>query len=202
MIGSLRGTLIERGATGVIIEVAGVGYRLAVTPATSAHLGAEGDEVFVWVHHHIRDDAQTLFGFTSRESRDAFEVLIATHGVGPSLGLAILAVHEPAALRFAVASDDIAALCLVPGVGRKTAARLLIELKSRFDLEAIDLSEFNTTDISTAAAPPRSPRGDVREALGALGYGAEEIARIVQRIPAEGDSAELLRAALLQLATG
>lgn len=200
MIGSLRGALIERGATGVIVEVAGVGYRLAVTPATSAHLGAEGDEVFIWVHHHIREDAQTLFGFISREARDVFEVLITTHGVGPSLGLAILSVHEPTALRFAVATDDLAALCLVPGVGRKTAARLLIELKSRLDLGPIDLTEATGADVSMSAVPSRSAHGDVRDALGALGYGADEIAHVVQRIPSEGDSAELLRAALQQLA--
>ena len=128
MIGSLRGTLLDRSGTDVTVEVQGMGYRLATTPATSGALGVEGAEVFVWVHHHLREDAQTLYGFATREERDVFETLIGTHGVGPALGLAILATHSPRALRVAIATDDVSALCLVPGVGRKTAQRLLVEL--------------------------------------------------------------------------
>ncbi len=200
MIGSLRGALLERSGTSVTVEVAGIGYRLTTTPATSGALGVEGDEVFVWVHHHIREDAQTLYGFTSREERDVFETLIGTHGVGPALGLAILSVHDPYALRLALASDDLAALCLVPGVGRKTAARLLIELKSRLDLGAIDLTDATSNGSSLSSGTPPSAQSDVREALSALGYGADEIAKVVTQIPIEGDAAELLRQALRHLA--
>ena len=87
-----------------------------------------------------REDHQTLYGFTTIDDRRVFEILISTHGVGPALALAILSVHSPTGLRSVLATDDVASLCLVPGVGRKTAARLLVELKSRLDLPDIDLS--------------------------------------------------------------
>lgn len=201
MIGSLRGTLLERTGTTVTVEVAGVGYRLSTTPAASGSLGVEGDEVFVWVHHHIREDAQTLYAFTSREERDVFETLIGTHGVGPALGLAILSVHDPYALRLALATDDVAALCLVPGVGRKTAARLLVELKSRLELGPIDLTDTTRSGV-TAAMSAHTSQTDVRDALASLGYGADEIARVAERIPADGDPGDLLRQALQHLAAG
>ena len=108
--------------------------RFTPTPGTNTALGLLGDDVFVHVHHHVREDAQTLYGFATRDERVCFEALIGAHGVGPSLALAILSVHSPMQLRAALASDDVAALCLVPGVGKKTAARLLVELKSRLDL--------------------------------------------------------------------
>lgn len=203
MIGSLRGALLDRSGTDVTVEVQGMGYRLATTPATSGALGAEGAEVFVWVHHHIREDAQTLFGFATREERDVFETLIGTHGVGPSLGLAILSTHSPRALRVALATDDVSALCLVPGVGRKTAQRLLVELKSRLELGEVDLRalEAEGTPVAPAAAGAvPSAHADVRDALLGLGYAADEIAGVVGALPLDGDSGDLLRLALQRLA--
>ena len=134
MIGSLRGTVLERGTDGrVLLEVGGVGYQVTVTPRTLAELEPTSG-AFLHVHHHIREDAQTLYGFLDRDERATFEVLIATHGVGPALALAILATHAPSALVDIVASGDLASLCLVPGVGRKTAERLLVELRSRLSV--------------------------------------------------------------------
>ena len=128
MIGSLRGQVLERGLDGVVLlEVGGVGYLVTVTPRTLAELEPT-TSAFLYVHHHIREDAQTLFGFPTRDERATFDVLIATHGVGPSLALAILATHSPAALVDIVAGADLAALTLVPGVGKKTAERLLVVL--------------------------------------------------------------------------
>lgn len=202
MIGSLRGTLLDRSGTDVTVEVGGLGYRLSTTPATSGALGAEGTEVFVWVHHQIREDAQALYAFATRDERDLFEILIGTHGVGPSLGLAIMSTHSPRALRVALATDDVAALCLVPGVGRKTAQRLLVELKSRLELGDIDLravdGEVDADDVG--AAVPSSAAADVREALAGLGYGADEIARVVRDLPDGDDASALLRHALRALA--
>lgn len=199
MIGSLRGTLLARGPADVTVEVGGLGYRLAVTPATSVRLGTEGSEVFVWVHHHIREGAQTLFGFSTLDEREVFEVLVGTHGVGPALGLAILSTHSPATLRTAVATEDLAALCLVPGVGRKTAQRLLVELASRLEVGEVDLTAGSGTS-SSATGP--SAHADVRDALAALGYGADEIGAVVRDLPADGEPAELIRRALQRLATG
>jgi Holliday junction DNA helicase RuvA len=188
--------LLDRSLGGeVLIEVAGVGHRVTVAPAASAALGEVGEEVFVWTHHHIREDAQTLYGFTSREERLCFEALLGAHGVGPALALAILSVHDPVALRELIATQDVAALCLVPGVGQKTAARLLVELQSRLDLPDIDLTAANGQ-----APADSSARRDVTEALAGLGYGPEEVRRVVDDLPSEGDPADLLREALRRLA--
>ena len=201
MIGSLRGTLLDRTGTDVTVEVGGMGYRMSTTPATSGALGVEGSEVFVWVHHHIREDAQTLYGFAGREEREVFETLIGTHGVGPALGLAILSTHSPRALRLAIATDDVSSLCLVPGVGRKTAQRLLVELKSRLDGSGdVDLRALAADGASPSAATGPSAHADVRDALVGLGYGNEEIAGVVGQLPLDGDASDLLRQALQKLA--
>jgi len=135
VIGSLRGTVLDRSAIGeALVEVQGVGYRVTVAPGTLSGLGDVGAPVFLWVHHHVRDDAVTLYGFTARAERDCFEALIGAHGVGPALALAILSVHTPSTLGRCLLDGDLDALTLVPGVGKKTAARLLVELKSRLDL--------------------------------------------------------------------
>ena len=135
MIGSLRGRLLELFGDGeVLIEVGGVGYRVIVTPTTAVRLGDVGGDVFVHVHHHIREADQTLYGFLERDERTCFEALLSAHGVGPSLALAVLGVHGPVELARLLADDDVAALCLVPGVGKKTATRLLVELKNSLDL--------------------------------------------------------------------
>jgi len=205
MIGSLRGTLVERGLDGeLLVEVGGVGYRVQAGPAAAAQLGDVGAEIRVWVHHHVREDAQVLYGFASRDERVTFEALISAHGVGPALALAILSVHEPLALRRVLADDDVAALCLVPGVGKKTAARLLVELKSRLDLPDADIA----VALAAAGGPAsngsaaRSVRADVRDALATLGYGTDEIATATRDLPHGDDVSMLVREALRRLAAG
>jgi len=190
MIGSLRGVLLDRSPTGeLLVEVAGIGYRVTVAPRALASLQLDAP-VFLHIHHHLREDAQTLYGFLTREERACFEALISAHGVGPALAMAILSVHAPIALRDAVARDDLDALCLVPGVGKKTAARLIIELKNKLDLP----------DATIATVPGAAANGsivaDVRDALAGLGYSAEEIREALRSIPAGGDSSRLLREAL------
>lgn len=171
MIGSVRGTLVDREANGgVLVEVAGtgLGYRVTMGPAESIAIGAIGDEVSIWVHHHIREDTQCLYGFAGRAERDTFEALLGAHGVGPALALAILSVHQPEALARVVGDEDIAALCLVPGVGKKTAARLLIELKSRI----VPSSGGGAAGGGTSAT---GMLADVQAALEGLGFRPEEI---------------------------
>jgi len=192
MIGSLRGKLIDRGVDEVLVEVNGIGYRTTVTPATVVAIGDLGDEIFLYVHHHVREDADTLYGFPTRDERACFEALIGAHGVGPALALAILSVHAPDALRRTLADDDVDALCLVPGVGKKTAARLLIELKSRLDVPDIDLS--SVTAPATAAGA--NVRADVRDALAGLGYSTDEIRDALADVPDDGDPAIALKQAL------
>jgi Holliday junction DNA helicase RuvA len=196
MIGSLRGHVIDRDGTEVLVEVAGVGHRVSCTPSTAAELGAAPGEVFVWIHHQVREDAETLYGFCQRAERVVFETLITTHGVGPALALAILSVHSPKALRLAIATDDLAALCLVPGVGRKTAARLLVELKSRLDLGDVDPADLSEAGSAVVGGAPNA-HADVRDALTGLGYGPDEVAAVLRDLPTEGDPSDLLRQALL-----
>jgi holliday junction DNA helicase RuvA len=187
MIGSLRGTVLERGADGqVLLEVGGVGYLVTVTPRALAELEPTSG-AFLHVHHHIREDAQTLYGFLKRDERATFEILIATHGVGPALALAILATHAPAALVDIVASADLASLCLVPGVGKKTAERLLVELRSRLSVPVLDTAPVG-------GGP--SAVGDVREALAGLGYGADEIREALREAGPSDHAEALLRDAL------
>ncbi len=211
MIGSLRGRLLDRGAADgaageVLVEVGGVGYRVIVAPTTAVALGDVGDEVFVWVHHHVREDAHTLYGFRGRDERITFEALLGAHGVGPSLALGILSVHDPVALARILATDDVGALCLVPGVGKKTAARLLVELKSRLNVPEIDAGAavgqgYAPNANGAGAAHEPSARSDVREALAGLGYSAEEIHGAISELPDDGDASQLLRQALQRLAT-
>jgi Holliday junction DNA helicase RuvA len=192
MIGSLRGTVLERsGDSTVLLEVGGVGYLVTVTPRTLAEL-EPGSTAFLHVHHHLREDAQTLFGFVHREERSTFEILIATHGIGPALAIAILGVHSPTSLVDIVTSGDQSALTLVPGVGKKTAERLLVELKNRLHLPVLEMAGATSSGGSTVV-------GDVREALLGLGYGPEEVRDVLREVPAGGDAAALLRDALQML---
>jgi Holliday junction DNA helicase RuvA len=197
VIGSLRGTLLDRGADEITIEVGGVGYRVTVSPTTAVSLGDPGAEVFCWVHHHQREDDVTLYGFATKDERSCFEALLGAHGVGPALALAILSIHTPVALARILAEDDLGALCLVPGVGKKTAARLLIDLKSR----------LSVPDIGTPILPDGSPvassataLADVRGALAELGYTETEIREVAADLAPDGDAGALLRDALQRLA--
>jgi len=202
VIGSLRGRLLHRGAGEVLVEVGGIGYAVVVSPTTVVALGELGDEVFVWVHHHVREDAETLYGFGTRDEKVTFEALLGAHGVGPALALAILSVHAPPALVRILADDDVAALCLVPGVGRKTAARLLVELKSRLDVpDAGVVPGVGGGGVAVVSAGERTASTDVREALAGLGYGPEEIRAATAELIDDGDASAMLRRALQRLAS-
>lgn len=195
MIGSLRGMLIDREPEGeIVIEVSGVGYRVFVNPRTLVDLPDVGSEAFVHIHHQIREDSQQLYGFATLAERKCFESVIGAHGVGPALGMAVLATLPPDELRYAVASDDVDALCLVPGVGKKTAQRMVLELKNRLELVEGEASEFSASSV--AATP--SALSDVREALSQMGFGSDEIRRAVDGLEAE-DTSTMLREALQRM---
>ncbi|MDA8359514.1 MAG: Holliday junction branch migration protein RuvA [Actinomycetota bacterium] len=195
MIGSLNGTLAAvTGETEIVVEVHGVGYRLAVTPSTVTSLGPSGSPVRLHVHTHVREDAIVLYGFRHDDERRCFEALLGAHGVGPSLALSVLSVLSPAALSTAVLEDDVDTLCAVPGVGRKTAARLLIDLKSRLELP--DLGETSYSGGTGVI----SARAEARAALAELGYGPDEIRRALDGIDGEIGVEEMLRLALRELA--
>ena len=194
MIGWLRGELLTRGSDGeLLVDVGGVGYRVLVPATVLATVGELGQTIGLFVHTHVREDAIVLYGFATANERRCFEALLAAHGVGPSLALSVLSSLQPDALIRAVIDGDLDVLCAVPGVGRKTAARLVLDLKSKLDLPGDD-----TAGIQSSA--PASERSEVRGALQELGYGPEEIRRALDAIPETGSVEELLRGALRELA--
>ncbi len=205
MIGLLRGPVLFRTGEGeVIVDVAGVGYRVSVTPSTAARLVAAGTGTVatLHVHTHVREDAIVLYGFVHDDERRCFEVLLGSHGVGPALALAIMAVLSPAALSTAVLEDDLDTLCSVPGVGRKTAARLLIELKSRLDLPDLSLGAGGAVHPSgDAAVASRTSRAEARAALSELGYAPDEIRGALDGLRDDVGVEEMLRLALRELAS-
>lgn len=190
MIGSLRGVVLERTSDStVLLEVAGVGYLVNVTPRTLAELEPTS-QAFLHVHHHVREDAVTLFGFRERTELVAFQTLLGAHGVGPTMAMAILATHSPHVLVDIVATSDTAALTMVPGVGKKTAERLMIELKGKMN---IPLLEMESSGVSPTVM------GDVRDALIGLGYSADEVRQVLREVDAVESPEEALRAALTML---
>lgn len=214
MIGSLRGTVLDREAVAdraaspeVLVEVSGVGYRVSVTSSTLDRLGGDAP-VLLYIHHHIRETDQRLYGFLTKDERVAFEGLLAAHGVGPSLAMAVLATHSAAGLARILADDDLAALCEVPGVGKKTAQRLLVELRSSLVLPELGDGAAPTVDLTANALDggASSPLTDVREALLNLGYSGDEVRRAVASLSLEAvtesgeDSGQLLKVALRALA--
>jgi Holliday junction DNA helicase RuvA len=203
VIGSLRGAVVARpSANEVVLEVAGVGYRVTLATAAAARAGQGGDEVFVHVHTHVREDALLLYGFVHEDELRCFEALLGAHGVGPALAMAIVSVLSPAVLSTAVLEDDVDTLCAVPGVGRKTAARLLIDLKHRLtlpDLSAATATAHAGGGDATRPGDARSARREVRAALAELGYAPEEVRAATEGLE-DGPVEALLRAALRQLA--
>jgi Holliday junction DNA helicase RuvA len=195
VIACLRGRLVEVLPDGAVIDVGGVGYRVFLTPKALASL-PRGQEVLVHTVTYVREDALALYGFMSADERHAFELLLSASGVGPKLALALLAVHSPDALRRAVSAGDADALTLVPGIGRKGAARLLLELKGKLGDGALELP------ADPAARPAYA---EVREALAALGYAPAEIRTVLEALPEDAGALptqELLRLALRGLAPG
>jgi len=186
VIGSLRGVLSARlpDAT-AIVDVGGVGYRVVMTPRALAAVQV-GAEVDVAVHTHVRDDAIVLYAFLEPRERDCFEGLIGAPGVGPTLAMAILATLGPDALTTALATDDVDSLCAVPGVGRKTAARLLLELRGKLPTEL----------EAPSGVEGASVRVEVRGALSELGYGPEEVRRALEQLDDTQSVEDALRQAL------
>jgi Holliday junction DNA helicase RuvA len=190
VIGRLTGTLAARRGDAVVLDVGGVGYEVAVSPRHLAELPPVGTEIVLHTHLHVREDQLALFGFPSPEERDLFRVLLGASGVGPKVALAILATLPPPALRRAVLADDTATLTTVPGIGPRTAQRLVIDLRARLELP----------DGEPVAAG--SVFAEVRGALEGLGYQAAEIREALSGLDGECDAADLLRSALQRLGGG
>jgi Holliday junction DNA helicase RuvA len=178
MIGAVSGTLVEIYADGALVDVGGVGYRVHSPVSVLTRLPAPGKKLRLYTHLHVREDALTLYGFTTSEERDIFEVLIGVNGIGPKGALAVLSVHAPDALRRAILGEDLDALTMIPGVGKKTAARMILELKEK--LGAID----GDLIPAGATAVVREALGEVRAALLQLGYTTTEAREAIERVSA------------------
>lgn len=176
MIGAVSGTLVEIYPDGALVDVGGVGYRVHSPVSVLTRLPAPGKKLRLYTHLHVREDALTLYGFTTSEERDIFEVLIGVNGIGPKGGLAVLSVHAPDALRRAILGEDLDALTMIPGVGKKTAARMILELKEKLGAIDGDLVPAGATSVV------REALGEVRAALLQLGYTTTEAREAIERV--------------------
>jgi Holliday junction DNA helicase RuvA len=184
VISFLEGTLAEKGAGRVVVNVGGVGYEVAVPAQTLSKLPAQGRPVRLFTRLHVRDDAMVLFGFASADERLLFDHLVTVTSVGPKVAMAILSVLSPDALRRAIATGDDAALTTVPGVGKRVAGRIILDLKDKLGFGADDA--------------PVGPLAEVRDALLSLGLSAEEAREALAGLASNGDRPveDLLREAL------
>ena len=197
MIAHVRGTLLEFGDGTAIVEAAGVGYELHVSAATRAALPAPGSEVRLHTRHIVREAAQMLFGFADRDELKLFDLLIGVNGVGPRIAIAVLSGLAPAALARAVRDENLAALTAVNGVGRKTAERLVVELRDK--LAFLPMAAAPATRESgpargargrASSVLPRSERyEDAVAALVTLGYSASQATEAVRRVSEEAGEA-------------
>jgi Holliday junction DNA helicase RuvA len=194
MIGLLRGRLLEKRPNQVILDVGGVGYLVAVPLSTFAALGELHGEVTLLIHTHVREDALALYGFLSAREKHFFELLLGASGVGPSLALKILSGMNVEELVPAIRTGDLVRLTKIPGVGRKTAERIIVELKDR--LEAI------AKEVDRPAPSPAGAEADVQSALVNLGYDERTVDKAVSEAKREAGTSNferLLRVALAAL---
>jgi Holliday junction DNA helicase RuvA len=198
VIAHLRGRVLRKAPQEVVVDVGGVGYRVAIPVSTFYRVGEEGDELSLRIHTHVREDTLALFGFLSGAEQEVFERLIAVAGVGPRLALGILSGIEVGDFISALRTNDLARLTRIPGVGKKTAERLVLELKDKMPAMLAGEPE------AASPAAPASPRDDLLSALANLGYSRPEVERAVDRALAQGGDGrfeDLLRRAL-QLVAG
>ena len=193
MIGRLRGSVVARDGNVLLVDVAGVGYEVEVTTVTLASAGAADTAVELFTHLVVRDDTMTLFGFRSLVERAVFRVLVKVNGVGPKVAMTVLGALPPAELARCVADRDTRLLTKVPGIGKKTAERIVIELEGRLD------------DLPVAPGAPPTPADreadDAVSALVALGWRATEARKVVESVHVDGESTEdLIRSALKRMA--
>ncbi len=198
MIAHLRGVLLESAFNSCVVDVNGVGYEVAIALSTFDKLPRTGEEVSLFIHTQVREDAITLFGFASAEERELFRALIAVSGIGGKLALNILGAMPAANFRAAVASGDIKALSRINGIGKRTAERLVVELRDKLgDTGAIVAIDGKPAEVNAAI-------GDTASALEQLGFKRDQINRVLNELinelpESEQNTESLLRAAIIRL---
>jgi Holliday junction DNA helicase RuvA len=190
MISSLRGLLAAKQAPHIVIECQGVGYEVETPMSTFLDLPATGQDLFIYTHHLVREDAQTLYGFTSEKERELFQALLKISGVGAKMGLAILSAMGVADFQRCVEYEDAAMLVKIPGVGKKTAERLIIEMRDK-------VAKLSSASGTARVAVDASPRSEAVDALISLGYKPKEVNKLIGDMDVEKCSAEdIIRLAL------
>jgi holliday junction DNA helicase RuvA len=174
MIAALRGVLEARSADSLVIEVAGVSFRVFAPASTVSQAGSLGDTVKLYTHLYVREDLLSLFGFQMPQERDLFQLLLTVTGIGPKAALSLLSAYPAETLKQAIAGGDVDLLTRVPGIGKKTAGRLVLDLKGKLDWSKVGL-----------AAPGAPADADVLAALTNLGYTAAEAQAAVQSLPTD-----------------
>ena len=192
MIGLLRGTILGKQPPQLLLDVHGVGYEVDAPMTTFYDLPAVGEEVTLFTHLVVREDARTLFGFAKRTDRDLFRILLKVNGVGARLALGILSGMDPAVFIGCIQAGDTSALVKLPGIGKKTAERLVIELRDR-----LELPKESASVTPAAARPAATPVEDAVSALVGLGYKPQEASHMVRTLEtANLSSEEIIRSAL------
>lgn len=197
MIAFLTGRLAEKTATHAVLDVGGVGYLIAMPTSSLAALPTEGDSVTVYTHLHVREDELSLFGFESMAERSLFEKLITVSGVGPKVALAALSSFSPDTLAAAITQEDIALISSIPGVGKKTAQRMALELKDKLGPVTVSVG------VAGSVGPDADATAEAREALLSMGFSSAEIVSAFKGFDgAASDTQALLKYALKRLGGG
>src|SRR4051812_12552921 len=197
MIGRLRGTLISKQPPSLLIEVGGVGYDVDAPMSTIYDLPATGKEVTLLIHYAVREDGVSLYGFLREPDRAMFRHLLKVSGIGAKIALAVLSGVSTDDLSRLVHAGDVVALTKIPGIGKKTAERMVVELRDRVDAVGVRLPSTVAGD-----AMPADPVAEATVALQQLGYKPVEASRLVQKVAAEGDTAEAIIRKALRAALG
>ncbi len=202
MISFIKGELAEIYEDMIVLENNGIGFNIRVPASLLSELGPVGDIVKVYTYLQVKEDDLSLFGFLTRDDLNVFKMLINVNGIGPKGALAILSTITPDDLRFAVLSDDVRLISSAPGIGAKTAQRLIIELKDKLKLsDAFETALNNNAAKKDKSAAVMSSRNDAMEALVALGYGSSEALKAVKQVEdaQNKDSETILKEALKRL---
>jgi Holliday junction DNA helicase RuvA len=203
MYSYVKGELVEKLADAVVIEVNGIGYEIKMPQRAMDELPSCGVFVQIYTYLHVREDAMQLYGFLSRDALNLFQLLISVSGIGPKGGLAVLSVLSPDELRFAVLAEDAKAIAKAPGIGGKTAQRVIIELKDKFSLEDAFEQKLEHNQSSGQTNDGASKiKDEAVQALTALGYSATEALQAVGKtqITPETSVEDVLKSALKQMA--
>ena len=203
MIAFVRGTVSYTTESSVVLETGGIGYEIFMTGASIEQISREMGEVLVHTYFQVREDAMQLYGFLSRDDLEVFKLLLGVNGIGPKAALGILSGLTSDELRFAILSDDVKTISKAPGIGKKTAQKLILELKDKFNLEDAFEKKINNVQNNEASQINNGfdNRQEAVEALVALGYSSTDALRAVRAVPdtVADDVEAILKAALKQL---